>query len=143
MKRIYLIMLMIVAMMVSCNPKDEDDNNNSGGNGNNGGGSAGEIAGEIAGHGYVDLGLPSGKKWATCNVGATSAEDYGDYFAWGETISKAEYAYENSVTYGSYWSSTPAYSDSYHAYDLDFRSSEYSVYCAKRSLGQTVRPVSE
>ncbi len=96
MKRIYLIMLMIVAMMVSCNPKDEDDNNNSGGNGNNGGGSAGEIAG----HGYVDLGLPSGLKWATCNVGATSAEDYGDYFAWGETSPKAEYTYENSITYG-------------------------------------------
>ena len=96
MKRIYLIMLMIVAMMVSCNPKDEDDNNNSGGNGNNGGGSAGEIAG----HGYVDLGLPSGLKWATCNVGATSAEDYGDYFAWGETNPKAEYTYENSITYG-------------------------------------------
>ena len=96
MKRIYVIMLMIVAMMVSCNPKDEDDNNNSGGNGNNGGGSAGEIAG----HGYVDLGLPSGLKWATCNVGATSAEDYGDYFAWGETNPKAEYTYENSITYG-------------------------------------------
>ena len=56
--------------------------------------------GEIAGHGYVDLGLPSGKKWATCNVGATSAEDYGDYFAWGETSPKAEYTWENSVTYG-------------------------------------------
>ena len=96
MKRIYLIMLMIAAMMVSCNPKDEDDNNNSGGNGNNGGGSAGEIAG----HGYVDLGLPSGLKWATCNVGAENPEDYGDYFAWGETSPKAEYTSENSITYG-------------------------------------------
>ena len=47
--------------------------------------------GEIAGHGYVDLGLPSGLKWATCNVGASSPEDYGDYFAWGETSPKAEY----------------------------------------------------
>lgn len=36
------------------------------------------------GHEYVDLGLPSGTKWATCNVGATNPEDYGDYFAWGE-----------------------------------------------------------
>ena len=34
---------------------------------------------------YVDLGLPSGLKWATCNVGATSPEEYGLYFAWGET----------------------------------------------------------
>lgn len=35
---------------------------------------------------YVDLGLPSGLKWATCNVGATSPEQTGLYFAWGETI---------------------------------------------------------
>ena len=34
---------------------------------------------------YVDLGLPSGTLWATCNIGAMSPEDYGDYFAWGET----------------------------------------------------------
>ena len=34
---------------------------------------------------YVDLGLPSGTLWATCNIGASSPEDYGDYFAWGET----------------------------------------------------------
>ncbi len=37
------------------------------------------------GHEFVDLGLPSGTLWATCNVGASSPEDYGDYFAWGET----------------------------------------------------------
>ena len=36
-------------------------------------------------YGYVDLGLPSGTLWATCNIGATSPEEYGDYFAWGET----------------------------------------------------------
>ncbi len=35
---------------------------------------------------WVDLGLPSGTLWATCNVGAENPEDYGDYFAWGETI---------------------------------------------------------
>ena len=34
---------------------------------------------------YVDLGLPSGTLWATCNIGASSPEDYGYYFAWGET----------------------------------------------------------
>ncbi|MCQ2323979.1 MAG: hypothetical protein MJZ53_03915 [Paludibacteraceae bacterium] len=37
------------------------------------------------GYVYVDLGLPSGLKWATMNVGATAPEDYGDYFGWGET----------------------------------------------------------
>ena len=36
-------------------------------------------------HEYVDLGLPSGTLWATCNIGANSPEEYGDYFAWGET----------------------------------------------------------
>ena len=40
---------------------------------------------DIAPHEYVDLELPSGTLWATCNVGATNPEDYGDYFAWGET----------------------------------------------------------
>ena len=43
------------------------------------------------GHEYVDLGLPSGLKWATCNVGANKPEDYGDYFAWGEVNTKSEY----------------------------------------------------
>ena len=37
------------------------------------------------GYEYVDLGLPSGLKWATCNVGASSPEQAGLYFAWGET----------------------------------------------------------
>lgn len=44
-----------------------------------------EPADPYNGHAYVDLGLPSGLKWATCNVGASSPEEYGDYFAWGET----------------------------------------------------------
>lgn len=43
-------------------------------------------------HEYVDLGLPSGTKWATCNVGASSPEVYGDYFAWGETKPKSDYS---------------------------------------------------
>ena len=41
--------------------------------------------------GYVDLGLPSGTLWATCNVGANAPEEYGDYFAWGETQPKDVY----------------------------------------------------
>jgi len=40
---------------------------------------------------YVDLGLPSGTLWATCNVGANAPEEYGDYFAWGEIEPKAIY----------------------------------------------------
>jgi hypothetical protein len=43
------------------------------------------------GHEYVDLGLSV--KWATCNVGAEKPEDYGDYFAWGETAPKSDYSW--------------------------------------------------
>ena len=39
----------------------------------------------------VDLGLPSGTKWASCNVGATKPEEYGGYYAWGETETKTTY----------------------------------------------------
>lgn len=42
-------------------------------------------------HEYVDLQLPSGTLWATCNIGASCPEDYGDYFAWGETQTKEHY----------------------------------------------------
>lgn len=42
-------------------------------------------SGTINGQSYVDLFLPSRTLWATCNIGASSPEDYGDYFAWGET----------------------------------------------------------
>ncbi len=43
---------------------------------------------------YVDLGLPSGTLWATKNIGANKPEEYGDYFAWGETKPKKEYTWE-------------------------------------------------
>ena len=52
------------------------------------------------GYDYVDLGLPSGIKWAAYNVGATAPEEYGDYFAWGEISPKSSYYESNSVTYG-------------------------------------------
>ena len=45
------------------------------------------------GYEWIDLGLPSGLKWATCNVGADSPEEYGDYFAWGETTPKTTYSW--------------------------------------------------
>lgn len=47
-------------------------------------------------HDCVDLGLPSGLLWATCNVGANNPEDYGSYFAWGETHLKSAYQW---ITY--------------------------------------------
>lgn len=47
--------------------------------------------GKIGDKTYIDLGLPSGTKWATYNVGASLPTEYGDYFAWGETQKKASY----------------------------------------------------
>ncbi|MBR5848530.1 MAG: TIR domain-containing protein [Bacteroidaceae bacterium] len=58
---------------------------------------AAATSGTINGHEWVDLGLSV--KWATCNIGATAPEEYGDYFAWGETTTKSEYTKENSKTY--------------------------------------------
>lgn len=43
----------------------------------------------------IDLGLPSGIKWASCNVGATKPEEYGDYYAWGEVEEKDSYDKDN------------------------------------------------
>ena len=71
--------LMLMTAVVGCAKPDEPNN---GGNNNDG---------TINGHAYVDLGLPSGTLWATCNVGATKPESYGDYFAWGETRTKSSY----------------------------------------------------
>ena len=178
----------------------------------------------IAGHEYVDLGLPSGLKWATCNVGANTPHEYGDYFAWGETTTKSNYVLDNSRTFGKsmgdisgnasydaaranwggtwrlptkremeelnnkctwqwttqsgvkgykvtgpngnsiflptagyclasenddigrggdYWSSTPNEGNDYSAYYLSFFRDDNHVFWSRRSLGRTVRPVSE
>lgn len=59
-----------------------------------------EPDGYINGHGYVDLGLPSGIKWSTCNIGAYLPSDYGNYYAWGETQPKSIYTETNSKTLG-------------------------------------------
>ena len=64
-----------------------------------------DLKGSIGGGGttpspveYVDLGLPSGLKWAKCNLGASKPSEWGDHYAWGETAPKAEYKY-NWTTY--------------------------------------------
>ena len=51
--------------------------------------------GSTPGSNWVNLGLPSGLLWASCNVGATCPEDYGDYYAWGETQTKSVYNWGN------------------------------------------------
>ena len=52
----------------------------------------------------IDLGLPSGTKWACCNVGASTPEGYGNYYAWGETQPKDVYSQDTYQYYqdGSY-----------------------------------------
>ena len=75
MKAVAAIMLMtVVVCAVGCKKEENVDGDSS-----------------INGHTYVDLGLPSGTLWAACNVGATTPEGYGDYFAWGETKPKDTY----------------------------------------------------
>lgn len=50
----------------------------------------------------IDLGLPSGTKWANCNVGASQPWEHGGYYAWGETEEKAEYWYDTYKHYRSF-----------------------------------------
>ena len=69
-------------------------------------------------HEYVDLGLPSGTLWAMCNVGANSPEEYGDYFAWGETEPKEDY----------YW-------DTYRFYDTANNKLAMTKYCTNSDNG--------
>ena len=87
-KTMAAIMLMaMVVFTVGCN------NSTSNGGGKNG--SATESNGNANnGHDYVDLGLPSGTLWAICNIGASSPEDYGNYYAWGETGTKDIYDWD-------------------------------------------------
>ena len=79
---------------------DRDDNNGGDNVDNNGGNNGGGNGGDTVTVQWVDLGLPSGLLWADCNVGAQHPEDYGNYYAWGETAPKevydwATYAYGN------------------------------------------------
>lgn len=65
----FLPMVVVLSVVASCEEKDDERSN----------------IGEHNGHYYVDLGLPSGLLWATCNVCANSTEEAGDFFSWGET----------------------------------------------------------
>ncbi len=64
--------------------------------------------------GYVDLGLPSGIKWAKCNLGANNPEEFGDYFAWGET---APY-YESGTLSSPVWNSGKSKGYDWPSYSL-------------------------
>lgn len=58
----------------------------------------------INGHEYIDLGLPSGTLWATCNIGASTPEECGNKYAWGEVEIKSSYTQSNSK-----WKNTPSF----------------------------------
>lgn len=68
---------------------------------NNGNGNGNEeqipTTGKSNGHEWVDLGLSV--KWATCNVGASKPEEYGEYYAWGETTTKNDFYFDNNKWY--------------------------------------------
>lgn len=74
------VFLLCTALMVGC--AKESTESELGNNGEQNRTSAEE---------WVDLGLSSGLLWASCNIGATTPEDYGNYYAWGETVPKDVY----------------------------------------------------
>lgn len=65
------------------------------------------ISANVNGHAYVDLGLPSGNLWATCNLGAQDSTGIGDYYAWGELTTKTSYT--NATYQYQDWYGTKAY----------------------------------
>ncbi len=94
--RLSLLIVAMSMLFASCEKESGSETNQPEGGNNNP-----EVAGNtINGHEYVDLGLPSGLKWATCNIGATNPEDFGNYYAWGETSTKNEYLENNCTTAG-------------------------------------------
>lgn len=95
-----LIAVCVGSVSISSCSKDASEENkpvdNTGGDpSSNSGGNTDRKTGFTNGHEWVDLGLPSGTLWATCNVGASKPEEYGSYFAWGEIKTKSEYTPEN------------------------------------------------
>ena len=59
----------------------------------------GPLSGELNGHKWVDMGLPSGTRWAVTNIDAASAEQPGKFYSWGETTTKSSYSEGNTRTY--------------------------------------------
>ena len=76
----------------------------------------------------IDLGLPSGTKWACCNVGASSPEQYGGYYAWGETSEKSVYYYETYkyFDYAAYQNGKD-WSDCFQSLGSDIAGTSYDV----------------
>ena len=108
--KIFAALCCVAALFAACEPQTNDPNN--GQNNNNSNQNGEDASGSANGYDYVDLGLPSGLKWATCNVGSDKPEGYGDYFAWGRSRIEAhlrleyvqmvsgKFYYSNQVLHG-------------------------------------------
>ena len=83
--------IIIVLTIVSCKNND----------------SVSDLDGKINGYGYVDLNLPSGTLWATMNLGAKEVEDFGEYYAWGETEAKTVFSWYNYKYYEGEYGKRP------------------------------------
>jgi len=70
----------------------------------------------IAGPEYVDLGLSSGTLWASCNLGANSPEESGDFFAWGETSPKSSFNINNYKYYSTIQEKDGEFTNTYSGY---------------------------
>lgn len=92
-----MVAILLGVGLQSC---DREDNNGDNNGGNNGGGGSGSDTTSLS-LTWVDLGLPSGLLWADRNVGANSPEDYGNYYAWGETAPKNVYDW-STYAYGNH-----------------------------------------
>lgn len=79
MSRSWMVMALMLILLSGCHKSEEPVNH----------------GGSLNGHEYVDLGLPSGTLWATCNLGADKPEDCGDYYAWGDTVPKEMYDWKS------------------------------------------------
>ena len=101
-KMLYIAAIMLLTLgMASCD-KDDDTSNNGNNTENPSGGTnpgtdPGADPGTTIPDGYVDLGLPHGTLWATCNIGATTPEGIGNYYAWGEISVKDDYSWSTYV----------------------------------------------
>lgn len=93
------------------------------------------VSGKENGHEYVDLGLPSGVLWATCNVGANTPEEFGDYYAWGETSPYYTTGYSQDIS-GSHWRSGKSQGYAWSSYTWCKGTEEtMTKYCTNNRYG--------
>ena len=85
-----MLMAFVCAGFAACGGSDDD--------GNGGGGNSNGVT-NTGSHEAVDLGLPSGTKWASMNVGANAPEECGNYYAWGDVVTRENYDH-TTINYG-------------------------------------------